>query len=82
MEDKTDLPDVSCEKKELILATLNEVYSSLKERGYNPIDQLVGYITSGDPGYISNYKGSRNKLLKFELNEILIVVLKDYLDKE
>ena len=40
---------------------LNEVYNALEERGYNPTNQLVGYLISGDPGYISSYKDARKK---------------------
>ena len=42
------------------------VYDALSEKGYNPINQIVGYLMSGDPGYISSHKEARNKILKFE----------------
>ena len=50
----------------LVSETLNEAVESLEERGYNSINQLVGYLISGDPGYISNYKETRKKLSKIE----------------
>lgn len=65
----------------LIKDTLKEVCDSLKERGYNPINQLVGYLTSGDPGYISNHKEARNKITKIDRSKILELLLKDYIEK-
>ncbi len=64
---------------EEIYKTLNEVYTSLKEKGYDPISQLKGYIISGDLGYISNYKKSRNKIGSLDRNEIVEILLKNYL---
>jgi len=81
MEDKTDLYDVGEVKKDLISTTLKEVYDALEERGYDPVNQLVGYIISGDPGYISNYKESRNKILDFDRSEITALLLEEYLKK-
>ncbi len=81
MEGKTDLYDVGEVKKDLISATLNEVYDALEERGYDPVNQIVGYIISGDPGYISNYKESRNKILDFDRSEITALLLEEYLKK-
>lgn len=62
-----------------IYQTLNEVYLSLKEKGYDPISQFKGYIISGDLGYISNYKKSRNKISKLDRSELIEVLLKSYL---
>ena len=81
MEDKTDLYDVSSIKKKQISVTLSEVCIALKERGYNPVNQIVGYLISGDPGYISSYKDSRNKILEFDRAEIVAIILEDYLNK-
>ena len=81
MDDKTSLFDVNLVKKKVISATLSEVYDALKERGYNPINQLVGYIISGDPGYISSYKDSRDKILEYDRSLIAAVILEDYLSK-
>ncbi len=80
MEDKTSLFDVNVIKRKLIATTLKEVFDALKERGYNPINQIVGYLISGDPGYISSYKDSRNKILEFDRAEIMAIILEDYLD--
>ena len=60
---------------------LKEVYSALEEKGYKPINQLVGYLISGDPTYITNYKGARALISKLERDEILEEVLKTYLKK-
>jgi uncharacterized protein (UPF0297 family) len=81
MNEKTSLFDVNLVKKKLISTTLKEVYDTLEERGYNPINQLVGYIISGDPGYISSYKDSRDKILEYDRSLIAAVILEDYLSK-
>ncbi len=81
MDDKTSSFDVTLVKKKLIQETLEEVCDALKERGYNSINQVVGYLISGDPGYISSYKDSRNKIEQFDRAELLAVILEDYLDK-
>ena len=81
MDEKTGLFDVSVVKRKLIASTLDEVFKALKERGYNPINQIVGYLISGDPGYISNYKDCREKILDFDRSEILAIILEEYLNK-
>ena len=81
MEGSTGKFDVGEIKKELISTTLREVYDALKERGYDPINQIVGYLISGDPGYISNYKESRNKILDYDRSEITALILEEYLNK-
>lgn len=67
------------DKNDLTKIILNEVYNALKEKGYSPINQLVGYFISGDPSYITNYNGARALIRKLERDEILEEVLKDYL---
>lgn len=81
MGDNTSVFDVSLVKKKLVSTALKEICEALEERGYNPINQLVGYIISGDPGYISNYKDSRNKILEFDRTELTAVILEEYLHK-
>ena len=68
-------------QEELIAITVKEVAEILNERGYNAINQIVGYLMSGDPGYISSHKEARNKITKFERAEILEVLVKRYLNK-
>lgn len=58
---------------------LKEVFAALSEKGYNPINQLVGYILSGDPTYITNHKNARAMIRKLERDEILEELLKSYL---
>lgn len=57
---------------------LKEVYDALKERGYNPDNQIVGYIISGDPGYISNYKDARKKIQEIDRSKIVETLLKEF----
>lgn len=57
---------------------LNDVYNALKERGYNPTNQLVGYLISGDPGYISSYKDARKKIQTIDRSKILEVLLNEF----
>ena len=59
--------------------TLREVCTDLEERGYNPTKQIVAYLVSGDPGYISSYKECRNRILKFKREDILEVMLVDFI---
>ena len=82
MDDKTDLFDVGVVKKKLVASTLDEVFISLKERGYNPVNQIVGYLISGDPGYISNYKNCREKIMDFDRTDIVAIILEEYLKKK
>jgi len=67
-------------KKDLTKEILSEVYDSLMKKGYNPVNQLVGYFISGDPTYITNYNGARALIRKLERDEILEEVLKHYLE--
>lgn len=66
---------------ELITQTINDVALILEERGYNAINQIVGYLMSGDPGYISSHKEARNKISRFERTKILEVLVRDFLNK-
>ncbi len=59
---------------------LTEVYRSLQEKGYNPINQIVGYILSEDPTYITNYNNARTLIRKVDRDELLQELLKYYLD--
>ncbi len=60
---------------------LQDVFEALEERGYNPVNQIVGYLVSGDPGYISTHKNARSKIAKIDRNTILEILLKNYVDK-
>ena len=61
--------------------TVKEVAEILESRGYNPVNQIVGYLMSGDPGYISSYKEARNKLSEFDRTKILEILVEDFLNK-
>ncbi len=61
---------------EVILETVFEV---MKEKGYNPVNQIVGYIMSGDPTYITSYKNARSLIMKVERDEIVEELLKNYI---
>lgn len=75
--DKTKVYVVSDFQDEIVKDTLKDVCESLKERGYDPINQIVGYLISGDPGYISSYKQARNKISKLERTKIIEVLVRD-----
>ena len=64
----------------LVKETIKEVCEALNERGYSAVNQLAGYLISGDPGYISNHKEARNKILKIDRAKILEILLKEYLN--
>ncbi len=59
---------------------LRDVYGALTEKGYNPINQNVGYIMSGDPTYITSYNGARSLIMKVERDEILEVLCENYIN--
>lgn len=79
MDDKTSLFDITLFKQAQIEYTIKEVYQSLMNRGYDPINQLVGYLISGDPGYISSYNGAREKIQEIDRELILAFLLEQYL---
>ncbi len=58
---------------------LKNVYEALKEKGYNPINQIVGYILSGDPTYITSHNGARNLIRQIERDELLEKMVKKYI---
>ena len=58
---------------------LNEVYGARTEKGYNPVNQIVGYIMSGDPTYITSHKNARSLIMKVERDELVEALLKSYI---
>lgn len=58
---------------------LDEVYDAMVEKGYNPVNQIVGYIMSGDPTYITSHKNARSKIMKVERDELVEELLKEYI---
>ncbi len=76
---KTTHIDICKTRDTEIDAIICRVHEALVEKGYNPISQLVGYIMSGDPTYITGHKGARSLITKVERDEILEVVFRKYL---
>lgn len=70
---------VEKEKKSNSKQILKQVYEALVEKGYNPINQIVGYILSGDPTYITSYKDSRSLIRQLERDELLEELVKEYI---
>ena len=60
---------------------LHDIYFALKEKGYNPISQLVGYVMSGDPTYITNYKNARALITRIERDEIIEALFEFYIEE-
>lgn len=77
-KDKTSLFDIKEIDKKLTQDILKEVFESLKERGYEPVNQIVGYLISGDPGYISSYKDARNKIQEIDRAKIVEIILEEF----
>lgn len=65
-----------------VTEVLERVYEALNEKGYNPISQIVGYIMSGDPTYITSYKGARSLIMKVERDEILEELMRNYVESK
>ena len=59
---------------------LRDVYDALSEKGYNPINQLVGYVLTEDPTYITNYKNARGMIRRIDRDELMAALLKEYLN--
>ena len=82
MEANTTIYSIGEFDQALVKAVLEEVCVSLKERGYDPISQIVGYLMSGDPGYISSYQDARKKITKIERVKILEFLLRKTLGEK
>ena len=65
-----------------VTEVLERIYEALNEKGYNPISQIVGYIMSGDPTYITSYKGARSLVMKVERDEILEELMRNYVESK
>lgn len=77
-QDKTSLFELKNIDTQLTRDILNEVYVALKERGYNPNNQIIGYLISGDPGYISSYKDARSKIQEIDRAKIVEILLEEF----
>ncbi|EEW51768.1 hypothetical protein FC42_GL001165 [Lactobacillus iners DSM 13335] len=80
--DKTMHFDFNQNKGKNVYDTLQDVYVALEEKGYSPINQIVGYLLSGDPAYIPRHNDARNLILKHERDEIIEELVKSYLGKD
>ena len=80
--DETMKFDVEKEQNARTKEILKEVYNALEEKGYNPINQIVGYILSGDPTYITSHKGARNLIRQVERDELLEKMVTEYIDND
>lgn len=69
------------ESDNIVKDVINSVYLALTEKGYNPINQIVGYVMSGDPTYITSHKGARSLIMKVERDEIIEELLRFYIEK-
>ena len=76
--EQTSLFDITQIDTKIVKETINSVYKSLEERGYNPTNQIVGYLISGDPGYISSYKDARSKIMGIERAKIVEILLTEF----
>lgn len=76
--DRTSIFNVAALRQELILLTLNEVIESLDKKGYKAENQIVGYLMTGDPTYISNYEGAREKIKTLKREEVLLALINNY----
>ncbi len=70
---------VDADKDYDVKEVIASVYSALTEKGYNPVNQIVGYLMSGDPTYITSHKSARSLIMQAERDEIIEVFLEDYI---
>ena len=73
---------VPCDDKENMRRILRNVYEALTEKGYNPINQIVGYLLTEDPTYITNYNNARSNICKIDRDELMQVLVREYLFEE
>lgn len=81
MQDKNNTQYFKVEKEQQIRVddVLELVYSALREKGYNPVNQIVGYIMSGDPTYITSHRNARSMIMKVERDELVEELLAEYI---
>ena len=76
---QTQFFKVDIEQEDSVKNILEEVYDALSEKGYNPVNQIVGYIMSGDPTYITSHNGARSLIMKVERDELVEEMLTQYI---
>ena len=82
ISDKTMNFKVERDKNIKAKEILKEVYEALDEKGYNPVNQIVGFLMSGDPGYISSYKEARSKISKIDRTKILEILVENFINNK
>ncbi len=82
--DNQNTQDINIKKEAMIEVPdiLARVYEALSEKGYNPVSQIVGYIMSGDPTYITSYKNARSLIMKAERDELIEVLMENYIETQ
>lgn len=70
------------DRQAMVQTVLTEVYKALRAKGYDPVNQIVGYILSGDPTYITNHQSARSLICKIERDELLGVLVSSYLENK
>ena len=77
--EKTQYFKIQSDQELKVGDVLQLVYQAMTEKGYDPVNQIVGYIMSGDPTYITSYKGARSMIMKVERDELVEELLKEYI---
>ena len=78
MADATAVFSLRDEQDQELRAALQEIYSALQEKGYNPVNQIVGYLLSEDPTYITTYKNARSLIRKVDRDDLLQALVRSY----
>ncbi len=78
---ETNQFEIGQDRRQTAYEIMSEVMTALEEKGYNPINQMVGYLLSGDPTYITNHNGARGVIRRMERDELLEVILRDYVER-
>ena len=78
---QTQFFKVNVEPELRVKEVLDTVYNAMREKGYNPVNQIVGYIMSGDPTYITSYRNARGLIGRVERDELVEEMLKEYIEK-
>ncbi|HZW97497.1 MAG TPA: IreB family regulatory phosphoprotein [Bacillota bacterium] len=81
MGSETNEFEIGQDRRQNAYEIMSEVMTALEEKGYNPINQMVGYFLSGDPTYITNHNGARGVIRRMERDELLEVILRDYVER-
>lgn len=81
MIDKTMTFSVNEDKEAVLKQNLSTIYDALVEKGYNPVNQIVGYILSEDPTYITTHKNARSIIRHIDRDELLQILVRSYIEK-